>query len=630
MSKSSTSGDGVTGHVFHNGVEVDVAQIAGNDRTGVTRTVVITGVEVGDTIDFALDPTGLGGDPLQPDGDGDRTSVDLVYTRQAELESSITTDIRTAMHGVSSSAYVRVPFFVNDLSALDELTLKMRYDDGFVAYINGVPVAAANAPDVVGFDSVSLAERSVEDASAYESFDLTAHRDLFWIGENVLAIHALNASAGDDDLLVLPELIVGTGIIQQGQLRYFLQPTPGQPNGLGVDQVGPLVIDVQHTPNVPTAAEPIVITAEVARTFRTLGDVELTYRVMFEDELTVAMTDDGTGGDVLAGDGIYTATLPAGVAPAGQMVRWYVTAKDADGRGTRFPSFEDPNTTQQYLGTMIDDPSVESNLPVIHWFIENRGRAMITGGDRGAIFFEGELYDNVYFNLHGQSSSGFPTQKKSMNVDFARDHRFLWTEDLARMEDINLLTNFADKAKVRNTLAYEQRAFAGAGYHLAYPVRVQHNGEFFAVYDFVEDPDEAWLDRLDLNADGALYKMYNSMELGHRRKEDAKRRRSPTICVIWWPVRDCAVMTCSNYLFDNINLAGMVNYLAAFVLTSNRDCCHKNYYAYRDTGITDEWHYLIWDVDLSQGRNWGGFGLAYFDDTMYPDNALLCGIRTTS
>ena len=25
------------------------------------------------------------------------------------------------------------------------------------------------------------------------------------------------------------------------------------------------------------------------------------------------------------------------------------------------------------------------------------------------------------------------------------------------------------------------------------------------------------------------------------------------------------------------------------------------------------------------GRNWGGFGLAYFDDTMYPDNALFMG-----
>ena len=34
---------------------------------------------------------------------------------------------------------------------------------------------------------------------------------------------------------------------------------------------------------------------------------------------------------------------------------------------------------------------------------------------------------------------------------------------------------------------------------------------------------------------------------------------------------------------------------------------------------------MPWDVDLSQGRNWGGFGLAYFDDTMYPNNPLYMG-----
>ena len=51
---------------------------------------------------------------------------------------------------------------------------------------------------------------------------------------------------------------------------------------------------------------------------------------------------------------------------------------------------------------------------------------------------------------------------------------------------------------MRNTLAYEQHAFAGAGYHLAFPIRVQHNGQFFALYDFVEDPDERWLERLGL------------------------------------------------------------------------------------------------------------------------------------
>ena len=116
-----------------------------------------------------------------------------------------------------------------------------------------------------------------------------------------------------------------------------------------------------------------------------------------------------------------------------------------------------------------------------------------------------------------------------MNVDMPRDHRLLWQDGLQRMEDFNLLTNYADKAKVRNTLAYEQRAFAGAGYHLAHPVRVHHNGEFFAVYDFVEDPDEVWLDRLDLNPEGALTRCTTrSIHLPARKKP--ARRKTPATC----------------------------------------------------------------------------------------------------
>ena len=41
---------------------------------------------------------------------------------------------------------------------------------------------------------------------------------------------------------------------------------------------------------------------------------------------------------------------------------------------------------------------------------------------------------------------------------------------MPRMKDFNLLTNFADKSKLRNTLAYEQRRIIGDAYHLAFPV----------------------------------------------------------------------------------------------------------------------------------------------------------------
>jgi len=81
----------------------------------------------------------------------------------------------------------------------------------------------------------------------------------------------------------------------------------------------------------------------------------------------------------------------------------------------------------------------------------------------------------------------------------------------------------------------------------------------------------------------------------------------------------------TNYIFDNVSLPGMANYLAAYTITSSTDCCHKNYYLYRDSEGTGEWEFLPWDLDLSFGRAWGGFGLSYFDDTIYADKPLWIG-----
>ena len=60
--------------------------------------------------------------------------------------TNIATDIRTWMHTSNASAYIRVPFTVADPTAYTLLKLRMKYDDGFVAYLNGVEVARRYAP----------------------------------------------------------------------------------------------------------------------------------------------------------------------------------------------------------------------------------------------------------------------------------------------------------------------------------------------------------------------------------------------------------------------------------------------------------------------------------------------------
>ena len=115
-------------------------------------------------------------------------------------------DLGNEMNGVNTSVYVRIPFQVGDASAINGLTLRMKYDDGFVAYLNGTRIAAANEPDTLPFDAGSDGDNPDANAISFENFDVSAFVGCLLDGANVLAIHGLNNGIGSSDMLVLPEL----------------------------------------------------------------------------------------------------------------------------------------------------------------------------------------------------------------------------------------------------------------------------------------------------------------------------------------------------------------------------------------------------------------------------------------
>ena len=150
----------------------------------------------------------------------------------AGLDRLIGTDVEGSMAGVNASVYVRAGFEVEDPGGFESLVLRMRYDDGFIAYLNGVEVARRNAPQPVGWTSTATAEREPEGVARAEDISLTDSLDLLLAGSNVLAIHGLNAFADDSEALVLPELTASGS--SRAEPRYFVMPTPGEPNRGGV------------------------------------------------------------------------------------------------------------------------------------------------------------------------------------------------------------------------------------------------------------------------------------------------------------------------------------------------------------------------------------------------------------
>ena len=155
---------------------------------------------------------------------------------------AIATDVRAAMQGVSASAFVRVPFALAGAPDFDALTLRVRYDDGCIVYLNGVEVARRNVPAGAGVGSVASGSRLKSAALIREEIDLSGFVGLLHAGTNVLAIHGFNDAVAGSDFLIAPELIAARRIGP----RYFTTPSPGRLNDAGFAD---FVADTQFSVN---------------------------------------------------------------------------------------------------------------------------------------------------------------------------------------------------------------------------------------------------------------------------------------------------------------------------------------------------------------------------------------------
>jgi len=149
----------------------------------------------------------------------------------SSLRPLIATDVQTQMVGRASSAYIRLPFNLADPSVFSSLTLRMKYDDGFVAFWNGTEVARRNVPAAPQWNSVATTSRANTNVVVFEDIDLTSRLNLLQTGTNLLAIQGLNVSVNDSDFLILAELVENKVLGLTN--HYFSTPTPGTFNSAG-------------------------------------------------------------------------------------------------------------------------------------------------------------------------------------------------------------------------------------------------------------------------------------------------------------------------------------------------------------------------------------------------------------
>ncbi|MFC1792803.1 lamin tail domain-containing protein [Planctomycetota bacterium] len=130
------------------------------------------------------------------------------YERSSGYEDFIGVDTETQMYDENASCYIRIPFSIeaNELADLTELTLKIRYDDGFVAYLNGVDVARRNFNGSPAWNSQGSTDNPDSAAVEFEDIDISAFLSNIKMGKNILAIQGLNGTLTSSDLLISAEL----------------------------------------------------------------------------------------------------------------------------------------------------------------------------------------------------------------------------------------------------------------------------------------------------------------------------------------------------------------------------------------------------------------------------------------
>ena len=131
------------------------------------------------------------------------------YERGSGYQSLISSalNFRAQLYNKTESLYLRYAFDIDNPATIGQLGLRMKYDDGFVAYLNGKRVASANAPPNPRWNSGATTIHDDSLTVQFEPFDITAHTERLRAGKNVLAIHGLNSGLTSSDMLIVAEIV---------------------------------------------------------------------------------------------------------------------------------------------------------------------------------------------------------------------------------------------------------------------------------------------------------------------------------------------------------------------------------------------------------------------------------------
>ena len=287
------------------------------------------------------------------------------------------------------------------------------------------------------------------------------------------AVPATSPGSGRSIQLIHPSLDNSLG----GSWR-SAYPTPTRSNSVFSASVPPQIRQVEHTPKEPKSGETVLITAKVSDPDG-VGSVSLEYQPVrpgayiakgdanYTSWTAVTMVDDGTRGDALSGDGVYSAVIPAYKQTHRSLVRYRLTARDTKNASIQVPYSDDPQPNFAYFvydgiptwtGSIRPGTAAEvtyttetmRSVPAFQLISKKETVEKCTWLDQyndtthdaldmyiGTLVYDGEVFDHVYFRPRGG------VWRYAMRKN-------MWKINLPTGHEIQLRDNWGEKYKAKH------------------------------------------------------------------------------------------------------------------------------------------------------------------------------------
>ena len=167
-----------------------------------------------------------------------RSPVGFDRKRHPSFADELRTDVGMLFRDTDAGAFIRYSFQGSSAQRGMELSLNVRFKDGFVAYLNGQPLAESNVPGRRTWNSRALEWVWEPREEMFAAKQLAASAAALKPGKNMLAIHSMLAKGAHSDLLMKVTLS-GRKVnrMELDRLVYFDYPTPEEVNGEGYPSI---------------------------------------------------------------------------------------------------------------------------------------------------------------------------------------------------------------------------------------------------------------------------------------------------------------------------------------------------------------------------------------------------------